>query len=79
MYTKKLNDGSLIILILYIDDMLIAGKSKDEITFLKDALSKKFAMKDLGDDHHFLGMHIKRYCKHEIFKIFQEEYIHKVL
>ena len=27
LYTRKLNDGSLIILILYVDDMLIAGKS----------------------------------------------------
>ena len=31
LYTKKLSDGSQIILILYVDDMLIAGKSKSEI------------------------------------------------
>ena len=79
MYTKKLNDGSLIILVLYVDDVLIVNKSKDEITLLKDALSKQFAMKDLGDAHHFLGMHIKRDPKCGILKIFQEEYIHKVL
>ena len=79
MYTRKLNNGSLIIPVLYVDDMLIAGKSKDEITLLKDALSKKFDMKDLVDAHHFLGMHIKRYCKHGILKLCQEEYIHKVL
>ncbi|MCO5571181.1 hypothetical protein L7F22_024915 [Adiantum nelumboides] len=60
LYTRKLNDGSLIILILYVDDMIIAGNSKDEIAILKDALSKQFAMKDLGDAHHFLGMRIKR-------------------
>ena len=60
MYTRKLNDGSLIIMVLYVDDMLIVDKSKDEITLLKDALSKQLAMKDLGDAHHFLGMHQER-------------------
>ena len=69
MYTKKLNDGSLIILVLYVDDMLIGGKSKDEITLLKDALSKQFAMEDLGDAHHFLGICIKRDCKHGILEL----------
>ncbi|MCO5602950.1 hypothetical protein L7F22_057091 [Adiantum nelumboides] len=60
LYTQKLSDGSLIILILYVDDMLIAGKSKDEIANLKKSLSTQFAMKDLGDANHFLGMRIKR-------------------
>ncbi|MCO5602566.1 hypothetical protein L7F22_056700 [Adiantum nelumboides] len=44
-----------------------------------DALSKQFAMKDLGDAHHFLGMRIKRDRKHGILELSQEEYIHKVL
>jgi len=74
-----LNDGSLITVVLYVDDMLIANKSKGEITLLKDALSKQFAMKDLGDSHHFLGMHIKRDRKRGILKLCYEEYIHKVL
>ncbi|MCO5588571.1 hypothetical protein L7F22_042528 [Adiantum nelumboides] len=39
LYTQKLSDGSLIILILYVDGMLIAGKSKDEIANLKKLLS----------------------------------------
>ncbi|MCO5603675.1 hypothetical protein L7F22_057826 [Adiantum nelumboides] len=60
LYTRKLNDGSLIILILYVDDMLIARNYKDEIAILKDALSKQFAMKDFDDAHYFLGMRIKR-------------------
>ncbi|MCO5570159.1 hypothetical protein L7F22_023876 [Adiantum nelumboides] len=55
LYTRKLSDGSLIILILYVNDMLIAGKSKDEIANLKKSLSTQFAMKDLGDANHFLA------------------------
>ncbi|MCO5574404.1 hypothetical protein L7F22_028189 [Adiantum nelumboides] len=59
LYTQKLSDGSLIILILYVDDMLIAGKSKDEVANLKKSLSTQFAMKDLGDANHFLGVCIR--------------------
>ncbi|MCO5573089.1 hypothetical protein L7F22_026854 [Adiantum nelumboides] len=53
--------------------------SKDEIAILKDVLNKQFAMKDFGDAHHFLGMHIKRDRKRGILELSQEEYIHKVL
>ncbi|MCO5547020.1 hypothetical protein L7F22_000461 [Adiantum nelumboides] len=49
LYTRKLSNGSLIILILYVNDMLIARKSKDEISILKKSLSTQFAMKDLED------------------------------
>ena len=35
LYTRKISDGSLSILILYVDNMLIAGKSIDEIANLK--------------------------------------------
>ncbi|MCO5587971.1 hypothetical protein L7F22_041924 [Adiantum nelumboides] len=38
LYTQNLSDDSLIILILYVDDMLIAEKSKDEIKNLERAI-----------------------------------------
>ncbi|MCO5607195.1 hypothetical protein L7F22_061388 [Adiantum nelumboides] len=79
LYTRKLSDGSLIILILYVDDMLIAGKSKDEIANLKKSLSTQFAMKYLGDANHFLGMRIKRDRQRGILELSQEQYVHKVL
>ncbi|MCO5567092.1 hypothetical protein L7F22_020777 [Adiantum nelumboides] len=79
LYIKRFNDGSLIILLLYIDDMLIAGKSKDEIALLKDALSKHFATKDLGNALHVLGMCIKRDRKRGILELSHEVYINKVL
>ena len=57
-YTKKATDGSLIILILYVDDMLIASKHKDDVTASTSKLHANFDMKDLGDASHILGMHI---------------------
>lgn len=59
--------------------MLIAGKSIDEIANLKKMLSNQFAMKDLGDANHFLGMRIKRNRKKGILELSQELYIQKVL
>jgi hypothetical protein len=41
VYIKHVN-GSLIYLLLYVDDMLIAAKSKIEITKLKKLLSSEF-------------------------------------
>jgi ATP-binding cassette subfamily B (MDR/TAP) protein 1 len=47
VYIKFIN-GSPIYLLLYVDDMLIASKSKKEITTLKSQLSSEFEMNDLG-------------------------------
>jgi hypothetical protein len=44
----KFVDGSPIYLMLYVDDMLIAAKSKIDIANLKAQLSSEFEMKDLG-------------------------------
>ena len=59
VYIKSF-DGIFIILVLYVDDMLIASKSMDEINRLKAQLSRTFDMKDLGAGKHILGMEIHR-------------------
>ena len=56
LYTKKAKDTNLLILILYVDDMLIAGTNIDEIASLKSKLNATFDMKDLGNANHILGM-----------------------
>ena len=52
----KFFDNSYIILLLYVDDMLIAGFSIEEINNLKKQLSKQFVMKDLAAAKQILGM-----------------------
>ena len=60
----KLHDGSFIYLLLYVDNMLIASKSKVEIDKLKAQLSKTFEMiinKTLSMDiKKILSVEIKR-------------------
>ena len=54
-YFKKYTD-SYIFLLLYVDDMLIAGSSMSGINNLKTRLSATFEMKDLGPAKQILGM-----------------------
>ena len=47
-------------LLLYVDDILIAGSSMREINHLKASMSSVFEMKDLGAAEADLGMRISR-------------------
>ncbi|GJR32764.1 retrovirus-related pol polyprotein from transposon TNT 1-94 [Tanacetum coccineum] len=58
-YLKKVGLSS-IILLLYIDDMLVAGSDMAEIKKLKRQLSQKFKIKDLGSAKQILGMSVIR-------------------
>lgn len=60
VYIKQLTSETYIYLLLYVDDMLIASKDKDQIQKLKDLLNQEFEMKDLGPAKKILGMQITR-------------------
>ena len=60
VYICKLHGGDYIYLLLYVDDMLIASKSKADIDKLKFQLGKEFETKDLGPAKKILGMEIRR-------------------
>lgn len=70
---------SYIILLLYVDDMLVAGSNMDEINRLKTQLSEEFEMKDLGVAKLILGMTISRNRSEGSITLSQEKYIGKVL
>ena len=53
-------ENNFIILLLYVDDMLIAGFDMQEINNLKIKLLRRFAMKDVGATNYILGMRINR-------------------
>ena len=60
VYFKKIENGIHIILLLYVDDMLVAGSNMQDINVLKNKFTISFAMKDLGAAKKILGMKIKR-------------------
>ncbi|CAA0830951.1 Uncharacterized mitochondrial protein AtMg00810 [Striga hermonthica] len=79
VYTKSLGDGSMIFLLLYVDDMLIAAKNMRDIVDLKSLLSQEFEMKDLGAAKKILGMEIHRDRGSKKLWLSQKGYVEKVL
>ncbi|GJT61411.1 retrovirus-related pol polyprotein from transposon TNT 1-94 [Tanacetum coccineum] len=77
-YLKKVG-SSYIILLLYVDDMLVAGSDMAEIKKLKRQLSQEFEMVDLGSTKQILSMSIIRDKTKGTLRLSQEKYIGKVL
>lgn len=59
-YYKRFKDNDFIILLLYVDDMLVADPNKDWVQELKAQLTMKLEMKDLGSANKILRMQIYR-------------------
>jgi hypothetical protein len=79
VYFKKLENGSFIILLLYVDDMLVAGTNMHDIDVLKKKLANSFAMKDLFAAKKIFGMIITRDRKNRKPTLSQGEYTERVL
>jgi hypothetical protein len=69
--------GALIV--LYVDDLLIAAKSKTIIEAVRDGLMARYEMKELGEVKRFLGFDIMRDRKNHKIYISQETYIRAML
>ena len=70
---------SRLFLLLYVDDMLIACKSRKVMQDLKASLSREFEMKDLGPTKKIQGMEIFRDRAQRVLHLSQGGYIQKVL
>jgi hypothetical protein len=79
VYFKRLENGSFIVLLLYVDDMLVSGSNMQDINVLKKKLANSFVMKDLGVVKKILGMRITRDRKNRKLTLSQGEYREKVL
>ena len=59
VYMLRTHD-SLLILVLYVDDLLITGSSASAIATVKRALHDRFLMTDMGPLYFFLGLEISQ-------------------
>lgn len=78
VYFKVLTSENRIYLILYIDDILIACKDREEIEILKMKLSFAFEMKDLGAATRILRMQIVRDINLKTLFLSQSMYVKTV-
>jgi hypothetical protein len=75
----KIKGSMFIILILYVDDILLASTNKNLLHETKGFLSSNFDMKDLGDASYVLGIEIHRDRTKGVLELSQKAYIEKVL
>ncbi|XP_059304047.1 uncharacterized mitochondrial protein AtMg00810-like [Lycium ferocissimum] len=50
----------ILLLLLYVDDIILTGNSSILLSELIVTLKSRFAMKDMGDLHYFLGIEVRR-------------------
>ncbi|KAL7290637.1 hypothetical protein TKK_0015399 [Trichogramma kaykai] len=72
-------EGKVAILVLYVDDIILASNCKQRLAEIKETLCKAFKMKDLGEPSKYLGMEISRDRNQNIMRLTQVEYTNKVL
>lgn len=80
VYFKEIEkNGGYIYMLLYVDDILIASKNKEEVQKLRIFLSSEFEKKDLGDAKKILRMEIERDRTSGCLWVSQEGYLIRVL
>ena len=60
LYVSTNSEGEIFIIAVYVDDIILGGKSEARLNEVKKELSIKFKMKDLGLLHYFLGVTVAR-------------------
>jgi hypothetical protein len=59
VYVKQVGDVKFFI-VVYVDDLILVCNDQNKLLHIKEDLSQKFEMKDLGELHFFLGMEVER-------------------
>ena len=76
---KEVCGGSLLYLLLYVNDMFVIAKDMVGVKRVKDMLKGEFEMKDLGTTKKILSMEIIRDRVRQSLYLSKEKYIETVL
>ena len=76
VFTRKKND-SLMLIAVYVDDVILAAKTAEEMSSIKELLQSKFKMKDIGKLHFILGINVV--LGKESVSLHQSSYIENML
>ncbi|RVW98554.1 hypothetical protein CK203_026828 [Vitis vinifera] len=64
MFYKHSNEGKVVILIVYVDDIVLTVDDCNDLEKLKGELAEEFEVKDLGALKYFLGMEFARILRY---------------
>ena len=76
LFTRQQGD-SFIVLLVYVDDVLVASNDKEQVKEFKVLLDQKFKLKDLGELKYFLSLEVARTA--EGISLCQRKYALKIL
>lgn len=78
MFTSE-EKRKMVLIVLYVDDLLIASNNKAKLNEIKRGLHQIYLMKDLDEPEVFFGMIITRNRKNKILTLSQTKYTEKML
>ena len=60
VFIRSDEDKKLTIVTTYVDDLMIAADTEEDVVRVKEELKRRFKMKDLGQLHYLLGISVER-------------------
>lgn len=79
LYKGTAPDGKCVYLLVYVDDVLVASKSKVGVKYGVNSVLSEFEGRDLGEPTAFLGMKIERDRTRRVIMLSQERHIRDLL
>ena len=76
---RKNDVNGVMIIALYVDDLLLAAKGMNQISWIKKMFSERFEMKDLGEAKVCLGLEITRNRAQKKLYLSQQSYMNKIV
>ena len=77
MFVSKFENGTKTIILVHVDDMILCCNNRNELQLVKQSLSMRFKIKDLGLIRWYLGVEFEH--NHNSISMSQENFIRKVL
>ena len=78
-YSLYINYDKRILVLIYVDDLVLAAAEREDIGWIKNCLAKAFEMTDLGELSTFLGLEITRDRSKGLLTLGQHQYIDRIL
>ena len=79
IYVLRSGGKIILYILVYVDDIIIAGKDIEEIISFKNKISEDFDVTDLGKIHFILGIQVVRDCSDQYIYLNQSAYIDSIL